>query len=95
MKGLAEIVIALCDLLEAEGQLLQRKVLQTLRMGAALLLGLLLGSIAVIFLVAAAYQALTAYLHPGWALMILSVCCAAAAGGLVWVSLPKKPKHTP
>lgn len=94
MKGLTELVISFFDLLEAEGQLLQRNVLRTLRMALLLALGLLFGAAALAFLVAALYNALSAILAPTWVLCIMGAVCTVIAGGLLWMSLPRK-KQTP
>ncbi len=94
MKGLAELIISFFDLLEAEGQLLQRNVLRTLRMALLFALGLLFGAAALAFFVAALYNALSYVLNPAWVLCIMGVVCAGIAGGLLWMSLPRK-KQTP
>mgnify|MGYP000033983357 FL=1 len=90
MNGLTEIVIRFFDLLEAEGRQLQRSALLTVRMAALLVLGLIFGAVAVFFLVAALYQALVVILHPAWVLCIMALVCAGIAGGLLWLSLPRK-----
>ena len=90
VNGLTEIVIRFFDLLEAEGRLLQRNALSTVRMAVLLALGLLFGAAAVAFLVAALYQALIVILHPAWVMGILALACAGVAGGLLWLSLPRK-----
>ena len=89
MKGLAELIISFFDLLEAEGQLLRHNALRTLRTAMLLGLGLLFGAAAL----AALYKALSIVLHPAWVLCIIGLACAGIAGGLLWMSLPKK-KHT-
>ena len=90
VNGLTEIVIRFFDLLEAEGRQLQRSALLTVRMAALLVLGLIFGAVAVFFLVAALYQALVVILHPAWVLCIMGLVCAGIAGGLLWLSLPRK-----
>lgn len=90
MNGLTEIIIRFFDLLEAEGRLLQRNALSTVRMGALLVLGLIFGAVAVFFLVAALYQALVTLLHPAWVFCILALVCAGIAGGLLWFAIPSK-----
>ena len=90
VNGLTEIVIRFFDLLEAEGRQLQRSALLTVRMAALLVLGLIFGAVAVFFLVAALYQALVVILHPVWVLCIMGLVCAGIAGGLLWLSLPRK-----
>ena len=90
VNGLTEIVIRFFDLLEAEGRQLQRSALLTVRMAALLVLGLIFGAVAVFCLVAALYQALVVILHPAWVLCIMALVCAGIAGGLLWLSLPRK-----
>ena len=90
VNGLTEIVIRFFDLLEAEGRQLQRSALLTVRMAVLLVLGLIFGAVAVFFLVAALYQALVVILHPAWVLCIMGLVCAGIAGGLLWLSLPRK-----
>lgn len=90
VNGLTEIVIRFFDLLEAEGRQLQRSALLTVRMAVLLVLGLIFGAVAVFFLVAALYQALVVILHPAWVLCIMALVCAGIAGGLLWLSLPRK-----
>lgn len=90
VNGLTEIVIRFFDLLEAEGRQLQRSALLTVRMATLLVLGLIFGAVAVFFLVAALYQALVVILHPVWVLCIMGLVCAGIAGGLLWLSLPRK-----
>ena len=90
VNGLTEIVIRFFDLLEAEGRQLHRSALITVRMAVLLVLGLIFGAVAVFFLVAALYQALVVILHPAWVLCIMGLVCAGIAGGLLWLSLPRK-----
>ena len=90
MNGLTEIIIRFFDLLEAEGRVLQRNALSTVRMAVLLVLGLIFGAVAVFFLVAALYQALVTVLHPAWVFCILALACAGIAGGLLWLSIPRK-----
>ena len=68
MKGLAELIISFFDLLEAEGQLLQRNVLRTLRMALLFALGLLFGA-AGLFL----WRRCTTLSHMSWT---RPGCCA-------------------
>ncbi|MGE9985947.1 hypothetical protein [Desulfovibrio sp. SGI.169] len=94
MKDITELIISFLGLLEAEGRLLRRNILRTLRMALLFALGLLFGAAALAFLVAALYKALSHVLHPVWVLCIMGATCACIAGGLLWMSLPGK-KRTP
>ena len=89
MKALTETVISFFDLLEAEGRLLQRKIIQTLVMSLFIIVAglLVIGSVA--FLVAAFYQWLVLTLHwsiPG-ALFFISLFCLVLAGIILWGTL--------
>ncbi|WP_300926841.1 hypothetical protein [uncultured Desulfovibrio sp.] len=76
MKGLAELVVSLCDLCEAEGRLLQEGVLRTVRRTVTLTLGLLFGAAALALLLAALYALLTSFM-PVPAALLLSARRAA------------------
>lgn len=82
MKGLAELVVSLCDLCEAEGRLLEAGILRTVRRVGLLSLGLLFGAAALALLLAALYALLTALLPRPAALALLG-CASAAIAGLL------------
>ena len=84
MKGLAELVVSLCDLCEAEGRLLEAGILRTVRRAGLLSLGLLFGAAALALLLAALYALLTALLPRPAALALLGCASAAIAGLLLW-----------
>lgn len=84
MKGLAELVVSLCDLCEAEGRLLEAGILRTVRRAALLSLGLLFGAAALALLLAALYALLTALLPRPAALALLGGASAGIAGILLW-----------
>lgn len=84
MKGLAELVVSLCDLCEAEGRLLQEGVLRTVRRTVILTLGLLFGAAALALLLAALYALLTSLMSVPAALAILGLASAAVAACLLW-----------
>lgn len=84
MKGLAELVVSLCDLCEAEGRLLEAGILRTVRRAALLSLGLLFGAAALALLLAALYALLTSLLPTPAALALLGCASAAIAGLLLW-----------
>uniref|UniRef100_UPI0026244A68 hypothetical protein n=1 Tax=uncultured Desulfovibrio sp. TaxID=167968 RepID=UPI0026244A68 len=83
MKGLAELVVSLCDLCEAEGRLLQEGVLRTVRRTVTLTLGLLFGAAALALLLAALYALLTSFMPVPAALAILGLASAAVAACLL------------
>lgn len=84
MKGLAELVVSLCDLCEAEGRLLEAGILRTVRRAGLLSLGLLFGAAALALLLGALYGLLTALLPTPAALALLGCASAAIAGILFW-----------
>ena len=86
MKGLAELVVSLCDLCEAEGRLLEAGILRTVRRVGLLSLGLLFGAAALALLLAALYALLTALLPTPAALVLLGCASAALAGLFLWMA---------
>ena len=84
MKGLAELVVSLCDLCEAEGRLLEAGILRTVRRVALLSLGLLFGAAALALLLAALYAFLTSLLPTPAALALLGGASAAVAALFLW-----------
>lgn len=84
MKGLAELVVSLCDLCEAEGRLLEAGILRTVRRAALLSLGLLFGAAALALLLGALYAGLTALVPTPAALALLGCASAAIAGIFLW-----------
>lgn len=87
MQALTETVIRFFDLAEAEGRLLQRKVIQTT--GIALLMFvtalLMVGSLT--FLLAALYQWLAMYMDIGWVFLLMCILCLFLAGGVAWYAV--------
>lgn len=83
MKGLAELVVSLCDLCEAEGRLLQEGVLRTVRRMVTLTLGLLFGAAALALLLAALYALLTSLMPVPAALAVLGLASAVVAACLL------------
>lgn len=84
MERLAETIISLFDLAEAEGRLIQQKILHTLvimlvYIGAALLILVAIG-----FILAAIYHALVRYLDMVWVLLIMGSICLLISGIAIW-----------
>ncbi|MDE6734371.1 MAG: hypothetical protein K2J64_02760 [Desulfovibrio sp.] len=84
MKGLAELVVSLCDLCEAEGRLLEAGILRTVRRAGLLSLGLLFGAAALALLLGALYALLTSLLSTPAALGLLGGASAVIAALLLW-----------
>ncbi|MDE7241007.1 hypothetical protein, partial [Desulfovibrio sp.] len=84
MKGLAELVVSLCDLCEAEGRLLEAGILRTVRRAALLSLGLIFGAAGLALLLGALYALLSELLSRPAALALLGCASAAIAGLLLW-----------
>lgn len=83
MGSLAELILNLCDLLEAEGRLLRANVLRATQKGVLLVLGLLFGAAGLAFFVAAIYKALAMLVPEPVALAILGFLCLAI-GIIIW-----------
>lgn len=84
MQRLAETIISLLDLAEAEGRLIQQKIIHTLvimlvYVGAALLILAAIG-----FLLAAIYHALALYLKTVWVFLIMGSICLLLSGIAIW-----------
>lgn len=97
MKGLAELVLSLCDLLEAEGQVLRENA-RSLGLGCAI------AGIGMIFLVGAAalvviavYEGLLSILPMPVCLLVLAAFCACIALAMfvasrIWLKTPSSGK---
>ena len=84
MKGLAGLVLSLCDLAEAEGRQLRKNIRAT---GAGCVLagiGLLFVGAAFAFCVAALYNWLTTILHPAMVMLVLALACLMCAAIILW-----------
>ncbi|GJL73794.1 MAG: hypothetical protein NMNS01_29930 [Nitrosomonas sp.] len=84
MQRLAETIISLLDLAEAEGRLIQQKIIHTLvimlvYVGAALLILAAIG-----FILAAIYHALALYLKTVWVFLIMGFICLLISGIAIW-----------
>lgn len=84
MERLAETIISLFDLAEAEGRLIQQKIIHTLvvmlvYVGAALLILVAIG-----FILAAIYHALAVYLETVWVFLIMGSICLLLSGIAIW-----------
>lgn len=98
MKGLAELVLSLCDLAEAEGRALKNGIRRT---GQGCLLsgiGLLFAGAALAFITAAIYEALAGILPRPAAFLIMAGVCIVIAAGVLWsakICSGKPPKKQP
>ena len=90
MKKLAEMVLSLLDLLEAEGYLLRIRTLDTIRSGGLLFLGILLLGGALAFFLAALYYTLIIFISVPLALCLMGIMCLGIA--LLLLCLPYKKK---
>lgn len=99
MKGLAELVLSLCDLIEAEGRLLRKSVKRTGQGCVLSAVGIIFIGAALAFLVAAAYEAVAALVPAPVAFLILAAMCGLFAAGILWSARqctrksPKKPQN--
>jgi hypothetical protein len=85
MKVLTETFISFVDLIEAEGRLLKRKILQIVSSIGLMVVALLFVILAFGFLLAAIYQFLLLYWPLPLVLFAMSLLCLAITGGLLWV----------
>ncbi|MEW5756785.1 MAG: phage holin family protein [Pseudomonadota bacterium] len=84
---MTEYIIALMDLLEAEGRELRRTVMRT---GIGLVCLAVAGLVAVIglcFCLWAVYQALAAMVGPATAAMIVGLLMLSLAGLIAWIAM--------
>ena len=84
MRALTEAIISLFDLAEAEGRLLQRRLLQTLVVALLMLMAALMATGAAILFMAALYQFLITFWQPFLTLIVVGSACLLLAGVLLW-----------
>ncbi len=84
MKALTDVIIGLFDLAEAEGRLLQSKVLQTTSQILFLTIATLFLIVAAGLFLTASYQVLSLYLPQAGALFIVGMVCLLVAGVMIW-----------
>ncbi|EIJ36444.1 hypothetical protein [Thiothrix nivea] len=87
MKALTDTVISLCDLAEAEGRLLQQKLVQTFGVVLLMLMAAGLMMLASALFMLALYQFLIIYWTPPQTLFALGVACLLLAGAALWIAL--------
>lgn len=86
MKVLTETIVSLCDLAEAEGRLLKRKVLHTLAVGLLMFVAALMLLGALGLMVVALYYALLNWLPPSLIFLTMAVFSLLLTGGVLWVA---------
>lgn len=86
MKNLAGVILGLCDILEAEGRLLQEQTLRTLRKSLFLITGMAFIAAALAFLVASGYSMLITFMARPLALALMGVLCAIIASIFLWLT---------
>lgn len=84
MNSLAELILSLCDLVEAEGRLLKTNILRLFRSCVIGLIGLLFGAAALAFFVGAIYNILVEFMPQYAALAIVGLVCIVICAVLVW-----------
>lgn len=84
MKALTDVIIGLFDLAEAEGRVLQSKVLQTTSRILLLMVATLFLIVAAGLFLTAIYQVLSLYLPQAGALFIVGTVCLLVAGAMIW-----------
>lgn len=93
MKGLAEVILGLCGLVEAEGRLLRENAFTLTRRCVILTLGLLFGAGALALGIAAAYEVMLLMLPEPGALAVAAVLCALVCAALLWSVREKCEKY--
>lgn len=84
MHALTETVINFFELAEAEGRLLQRKVMQTSFLVMLVIMAVLLLVVAGCLFLMALYQWLSVYWATYQVLSIIGLVCLTVAGGILW-----------
>ncbi|MGB3917739.1 MAG: hypothetical protein WBL07_09890 [Thiothrix litoralis] len=87
MKALTETVIGLFDLAEAEGRLLQQKLVQTFGVALLMLMAAVLVLFASTLFMLALYQLLITHWSPPLTLFVIGVACLSLAGVSLWIAM--------
>lgn len=86
LKGLSDFVIALVELLEAEGRSAKRNVYAVVTAVGIFALGIMLLAGSVGFLVAGLYMGLATELHPAWVATICGIVLLLAGVIVLWIA---------
>ena len=87
MKALTETVISLFDLAEAEGRLLQQKLVQTFGVALLMLLAAGLVLLALVLFLLAFYEFLLQYWPPSLSLLVVGMASLLLGGMMSWLAL--------
>lgn len=93
MQGLTNFVLSLCNLMEAEGRLLQENVLRAFTRCLLLLAGIGFTLTAACLFLSAIYKALLLIISPIWATLILGVLFLLLAVIFIWSALKWGKNH--
>lgn len=85
-RGLSDYLIALVELLEAEGRSAKRNAFALATAIAIFMLGILLLAGAAGFLVAGLYLGLATVLHPAWVALICGGALLVTGGIVLWLA---------
>lgn len=83
---LAETFVNLLDLVEAEGRLLKRRVLQAASVVMLMSTAFLFMAITLALLLAALYQSFILWWSPPWAYLATALSSLILAGALSWIT---------
>lgn len=86
MKALTETVIGLFDLAEAEGRLLQQKLVKTFGIALLMLVAAMLALLASALFMLALYKLLITLWSPPLSLFAIGVACLLLAGMSLWIA---------
>lgn len=84
MHGLAELILSLCGLMEAEGRLLRDNVFLLTRRCVILVVGILFGTAALACIVAASYEVMLLVMPKPAAIALMGIICAVIGAALLW-----------
>lgn len=86
LRGLSDYLIALLELLEAEGRSAKRNAFKLATAIAVFALGIFLMAGAAAFLVAGVYLGLVTVLHPAWVALICGGTLLVLGGIVLWIA---------
>lgn len=84
MRSLAEFILSLLQLFEAEGNLLRANVLRTARGCGLIVVGVVFVAVAIAFFVAAVYELLISIMPSSAVFALMGLICGAIALCLIW-----------
>ncbi|HEC58802.1 MAG TPA: hypothetical protein ENI24_04460 [Methylophaga sp.] len=87
MKFIAETFISFCELAEAEGRLLKRKMVETTGVIMLMLVGVVLLATAIALALTAVHYIFATWFTMPVAFFATSLVCLSIAGGVLWSAM--------